>query len=321
VSRRRVVISGATGFVGAHLARRMLERGHEVHALVRETHRTWRLAEVGGLHVHVADVVDGPAMATVLAGIRPHWVLHLAAYGGYESQADVARCVRTNLEGSINLIEAAAKTGAERFVNAGSSSEYGFKDHAPAETEMLEPNSVYAVTKAAATAYARYAGRSAKLHATTLRLYSVFGPYEEPTRLIPTVILHGLDGGFPPFASPDIARDFVHVDDVTAAFEAALGADIPSGEIYNIGTGIETSLRTVAQTARSVFGIAAEPQWQTMADRRWDTKRWIADNARARAELGWKPAVAFEDGFRSFAEWLADPQRRSFYRSSRELSA
>ena len=316
---RRVLITGATGFVGANVARRMVARGHDVHALVREDRRAWRVRDIGdAMRFHVVDLLDKRAVDALFAAVDPQWVLHLATYGAYASQADVARCVRTNVEATVNVLDAAAGHGVERFVNTGTSSEYGFKDHAPDETEPTEPNSLYAVTKAAATAYARHIARQRGLHVTTLRLYSVYGPYEEPSRLIPTVILRGLSGEYPPLASPDIARDFVYVDDVVAAYEAALAADVPPGAIYNVGTGTMTSLRDVIAVSRAQFGIAAEPAWGTMEQRAWDTPTWVANTARTRAELGWNASTTFEDGFRRTTAWLSEsPERRSFYETTR----
>lgn len=316
---RRVLITGATGFVGANVARRMVERGHEVHAAVREGYRPWRLHDLAGaLRLHVTDLLDGTAIDALFATVRPQWVLHLAAYGAYSSQVDVTRCIRTNLEATVNLADTAARHGTERFVNTGTSSEYGFKDHAPDEEEPTEPNSLYAVTKAAASAYVRHVSRFRGLHATTLRLYSVYGPYEEPTRLIPTVILRGIAGGYPSLVSPDIARDFVYVDDVVSAYETVLGADVPPGAIYNVGTGTQTSLRTVIAVSRAHFGVAAEPAWGSMEQRMWDTPTWVANTARTRAELGWEAKTSFEEGFRQTAAWLSEsPERRSFYETAR----
>ena len=316
---RRVLITGASGFVGMNVAARMLRRGHAVHALVRAAYRPWRLRDLGAaVELHVADLLDAAALDALFADVRPHWVLHLAAYGAYASQTDVAACVRTNVEGTVNLIDAAARHGVERFVNTGSSSEYGFCDHAPDEDEAAHPNSLYAATKLAATAYASYAGCSGAVHTTTLRLYSVYGPYEEPARLIPTVVAQGLAGRFPPLVSPATARDFVFVDDVVTAYEAALSSDVAPGAVYNVGSGVQTSLRTVADVARSYFGITGEPAWGTMEARTWDTTTWIAKTARARAELGWEATTPFEDGFARTAVWVAErPERRSFYQTTR----
>jgi dolichol-phosphate mannosyltransferase len=313
------LITGASGFVGANVALRMIARGHDVHAVVRPAHRTWRLRAISdAATLHEGDVCDAARLGAVFRTVRPDWVLHLAAYGAYASQARSDRCIGTNVEGTVNVVDAAAAQGVERLVNAGTSSEYGYKDHAPTEDEAAEPNSLYAVTKLAATAYAAHAGRSGRVHATTLRLYSVYGPYEEPTRLIPTAIASGLRGELPPLAAPDIARDFVYVDDVADAFEVALASDIPAGRVYNVGTGMQTTLRDVVGVSRACFGISDEPQWGSMTPRAWDTTVWVADASRARSELRWTASTRFEDGFRRTAAWVSsEAERRRFYETHR----
>ena len=107
-----------------------------------------------------------------------------------------------NMLGTVNLLTACLEVGFTGFVHTGSSSEYGFKDHAPREDEYLEPNSDYAVTKAAATLYCRQIAVDRGVNVTTLRLYSAYGPWEEPTRLVPTLIAKGLGGEIPELVSP-----------------------------------------------------------------------------------------------------------------------
>jgi len=224
---KRVLITGGTGFVGANLARRVLRDGHEIHLLVRRSRQSWRLDEMAAdVRLHEADLEDREAVRRVVSRVKPDWVFHLAAYGAYPAQTDFERMVAANLTGSVTLLEACQESGVEAFVQTGSSSEYGYKDHAPAETEWLEPNSHYAVSKAAATQFCRFTAQKTKTNIQTLRLYSVYGPYEEPTRLIPTVIRRALtQGDLPPLVNPTIARDFVYVDDTVNAFAMALGEE------------------------------------------------------------------------------------------------
>src|SRR5947207_10600420 len=254
---KRVVLTGASGFVGANLARRLLRDGHELHLFLRRNHHPWRIEAIqNDVQLHEADLSDEESLVRIVESIRPEWVFHLAAYGAYSTQTDLRRMVWTNILGRMNLVQACLKTGFEAFVNTGSSSEYGFKDHAPAETELLEPNSHYAVTKASATLFCRHTAISRAVPLVTLRLYSVYGPYEEPRRLMPTLVVRGLDGELPPLADPDIARDYVYVDDVSEAY--CLSASRPGqapGAVYNVGTGVQTSLREVVQAARRVLGI------------------------------------------------------------------
>ena len=191
--------------------------------------------------------------------------------------------MQTNLVSTVRLLNACQQHGFAAFVNAGSSSEYGFQDHAPSEDELPEPNSDYAVMKAAATLHCRFVAQRDDVHAVTLRLYSVYGPWEEPGRLMPTLVARGLEGRLPPLVSPDTPRDFVSMRDTERAFlQAAQRTDLERGAVFNIGSGRQTSLREVVEIARAELGIAAEPQWGTEPQRSWDAAVWVADASRAR---------------------------------------
>jgi UDP-glucose 4-epimerase len=303
---KRVVLTGATGFVGANLARRLLQDGHEVHLLLRPEHNPWRIASVqDDLRLHIVDLRDANPLTRAVRDIRPEWIFHLAAYGAYSSQADVAKMVETNISGTINLVNAGLAVGFGAFVNTGSSSEYGLKDHPPSELEALNPNSHYAVTKASATLFCRFTAQARSVHLPTLRLYSVYGPYEEPSRLIPALITRGLSGALPPLVNPEVARDYVHVDDVSEAYiRAASHPTSEPGAVFNVGTGEQTSLCQAVAIARRLMAIPAEPSWGSMPNRQWDTHVWVADPAKIMRELGWHPRFSFAEGLRETTEWF-----------------
>ncbi len=303
---KRALITGATGFVGANLARRLLREGHEVHLLVRPGYNPWRIAAIlPEIELHEVSLDDPAGLERVIKTARPDWIFHLAVYGAYSTQTDLSRIVQTNITGTINLLGASLKSGFEAFINTGSSSEYGYKDYPPTETEWLDPNSHYAWTKAAATHYCRYTAQSQGLNITTLRLYSVYGPYEEPTRLIPALILRGLHGEWPPLVNPDIARDYIYIEDVENAFLlAASNSAQEAGAVYNVGTGVQTSLREITAVAGKVLGIEFDPQWGSMPPRGWDTATWVADSHKLQTALGWQPSFGLEEGFRRTVEWL-----------------
>jgi dolichol-phosphate mannosyltransferase len=240
-----------------------------------------------------------------LAQARADWIFHLAVYGGYSFQPDLEAMVATNVVGTTNLLTAALAAGFEAFVNTGSSSEYGDCDHAPAEEEAPRPNSYYAVTKAAATELCRQAARQSGARIPTLRLYSVFGPYEDPRRLMPRLVAHALQGRWPPLASPHVVRDFVYVDDVVDAYLRAARTPAPEPDaIYNIGTGIQTSLAALAGIATRLFGIPEPPAWGSHRGHTWDTKVWVARAERARIQLGWSPRHDVEQGLAAMGEWM-----------------
>jgi dolichol-phosphate mannosyltransferase len=304
-----VLVTGATGFVGANLARRLLRDGHEVHLLVHPGYTRWRLDGIRRrVALHEVDLAEASGVAALVHQVRPGWVFHLAAHGAYSWQTDLARMVQANIVGTVNLVQACLAEGFDAFVNTGSSSEYGFKRHAPTEQEWLEPNSHYAVTKASATLFCRHAAQRDRLRLCTLRLYSVFGPWEEPQRLMPTLVLHGLRGRLPRLVSPDVARDYVYVDDVVEAYLAA--ATVPDqepGAVYNVCTGVQTSIAELVTLSRQVLGVKARPRWGSMPNRTWDTAVWVGDPARIGAALGWRPRYTVESGFRRLAGWLRRP--------------
>jgi UDP-glucose 4-epimerase len=304
---KRVMLTGGSGFVGANLVRRLLADGCEVHLLLRPNFSPWRIKDIlNDLHVHPIEFHDAANLDSVIKSIRPEWVFHLAAAGAYSWQTDLAAMIQTNIIGTINLVEACLRTGFDTFINTGSSSEYGFKLTAPAETTWLEPNSHYAVTKASASQYCRYIAQSKDVRVNTLRLYSVYGPYEDPRRLMPSLIRHGLKGELPPLVNPDIARDYIHINDVVDAFLLAAKKEAQeTGAIYNIGSGKQTSLKEVVELARQEMGINTEPDWGSMLARIWDTNTWVANIQKASTELGWSPQLGLQEGFRSTVQWYS----------------
>jgi UDP-glucose 4-epimerase len=312
----RALVTGAAGFVGANLARRLVADGHDVHLLVHRGSPVWRVEDLTPHATrHDVDLEDADGVLQAVQAARADWIFHLAARGAYSWQRDVGEILRTNVVGTANLLEAATRVGFAALINAGTSSEYGFKDHAPSEDENVEPNSAYAVGKASATMLCGLYGRNGGGRVVTLRLYSVFGPWEEPGRLLPNLIVRGLSREFPPLVSPDAAHDFVYVDDVVDVFLLVAAADrVEPGAIFNVGSGTQTTLAEVVSLTREVLGVDDEPQWGTMEPRVWDTGVWVADGRRIERELGWAPQRTFEQGFRKHVDWFRDnPQLRPLY--------
>ncbi|HET6447805.1 MAG TPA: SDR family NAD(P)-dependent oxidoreductase [Conexibacter sp.] len=316
----RSLVTGAAGFIGAALARRLVERGDRVTAVSGPGSDPWRLE---GLREHAAvlevDLRDAEAVARTMQAARPEEVFHLAAHGAYSWQRSLARMIETNVAGTAHVAEAALEAGARAIVNAGSSSEYGLKDHAPPEHELPEPNSAYAVTKASASLLGGWLARERGAAFTTLRLYSAYGPWEEPRRLMPALVAAGLERRLPPLADPTIARDFVYVEDVCDAFMlAAQHAQPGAGAVYNIGSGAQTTLRELAEVARRTFAIEEEPAWAAFPARDWDTDVWVADARRAADELDWSARTRLEAGLTAFAAWMAaqEPSVAERYRTA-----
>ena len=304
--RGPILVTGASGFVGANLFRTIRAVRDDVYACIRRE-KGWRLADVPDDSVIAVDLNDAAATKNLVDSVKPQTVFNCAAYGAYSFEQEPGLIHQTNAQSVIELVAQLAARPIAAFVHAGSSSEYGANSAAPLESDACAPNSHYAVSKVAAADFLRYMGKQQAFPCVNLRLYSVYGPLEDTSRLVPNLLRKALDGGLPPFVDAETSRDFVHVDDVCAAFVLAASRMHPGlyGEAFNIGSGTKTTIRDLAELARETFGVAAEPVFGTMEGRRWDLPDWYSNPAKAAEQLGWRAGTPLRDGLQSTARWVA----------------
>lgn len=304
-----ILVIGASGFVGSKLFFSLSRLRGDVFAASRNILASWRFVNkdhsIQNRQLLNLDIGNYQNLSTVLQKIKPRTIFNLSAYGAYERQSDFAQIHRVNYWGTLNLVRILQELGCDAFVQAGSSSEYGLNCTAPLEESQLKPNSDYAVSKGAASLLLSYYGGITGLPCAHLRLYSVYGPFEEKDRLIPRLVEAGIKGKFPPFADKNISRDFLYVDDCTRAFVKAALTVCKSepGLSLNIGTGKRTTLEEVAQTAGKVFGISEPPSFGTMSNRKWDLSNWYSNSTQAIQKMDWSARVGFEEGLRLTKAW------------------
>jgi nucleoside-diphosphate-sugar epimerase/glycosyltransferase involved in cell wall biosynthesis len=307
-------VVGASGFIGAKLFFSLSRLRPDVFAVSRQVETSWRLLHCPYPNRITLDITSAREVDAAVKKHRPRTVFNLSAYGAYERQNTAARIHDVNYNGTLNLVTSLQESGCDAFVQAGTSSEYGLNCAGPAETAILQPNSDYAVSKAAASYLLGYYGHIKQFPCAHLRLYSVYGPWEERDRLVPALVREGLQGKYPPLVNPAISRDFLYVDDCTRAFVQAahLACRQQPGRAFNIATGTKTSLAEIAQQIRRLFAIAAEPVFGAMPNRKWDLSNWYGDPTRAHAELAWRSRVPLADGLALTAAWekLAAPHVR-----------
>lgn len=309
LSGKKVLITGATGFVGANLVRMVLKQGSEVYIITRKESDKWRIDDVLGEIAEYntdfnIDLLDCDKLKRIIRRIRPDIIYHTATYGGRPGQKDAIKIVQTNLIGTINLIKACQKFGFDLFVNTGSSSEYGIKERAMQEGDLLEPVNDYGISKSAATQYCRAVARNKGLPIVTLRLFSPYGSYEESTRLIPSVILSCLRGKKPKISSPYFVRDFVYIQDVLDAY--AKLSDVPDlgGEVFNIGSGKQCTVGDVANMIIELSGCCMELEMGMPQGWPNEPKKWEADISKANDILGWMPKYSMEKGLAETIRWF-----------------
>lgn len=319
--RGPILVTGASGFVGANLFKMLAAVRPDVYACVRQE-KGWRLADVGDERIAAVDFNDSAATKNLVDSINPQTVFDCIAYGGYSFEKDPTRIYQTNFQSIVQLTTHLATRPIAAFVHAGSSSEYGTNCSAPAEGDACMPNSHYAVSKLSLAAYLNYMGKQRTFPCVNLRLYSVYGPLEDTSRLIPNLIRKGLAGSLPPFVDRRTSRDFIYVDDVCAAFILAAAKMNPDlyGEDFNIGTGKKTTIGELAELARSQFGVKDEPQFGSMEGRAWDLAEWYANPEKAQRMFGWKAQVGLAEGLKATAPWIASLSERDLLAASKQTA-
>jgi len=316
-----ILILGGSGFVGANLLRTILKHRTDVFGTTTQL-PFWRIEGVAEKHIITTDLLVDTNLEALLKDVQPRTIFNCAAYGAYSFETDSQLVYRTNFNFTASLLEHLKTLNISAYVHAGSSSEYGYASAGPAENDLPEPNSHYAVSKVASANLIYLMGKKHGLPCANLRLYSIYGPLEDSSRLIPNIIRYGVDGKYPDLVNPEVSHDFVYIDDIIEAFvyTAINLKEEDYGQSFNIGSGIKSTIRDVAGAAKEVFGISAEPEFSSMPERHWDVHEWYANNNKAAERLGWKPRTSFNKGLELTARWYKGLEdKEAYWRSSKKF--
>lgn len=295
-----IMIFGAGGFVGINLFNKLLSIRSDVIGVSSDLKNNWRIKanNINKKNLAEADLLNVQSIKRLINKYKPQTIFNLAAYGAYSKQQNIEKIYQTNFISTINLIETIKKYDFCAYLHAGTQSEYGLNCKGSREKDELIPNSHYAVSKTADYYLLKYYGKIEKLPVVHLRLYSVYGPWEEPTRLIPTLIKAARTGNLPKFVDVNISRDFVFVDDVVEAFIATAVKikDEIYGEVFNVASGKKTTIKELAYLAKKLFKINKSPVFNTMKNRDWDLKDWYGNADKIQKIIGWQVRVELEQG-------------------------
>lgn len=299
------LITGASGFIGSVLLRRLIENRENVHLILRKESKSWRIADIlGKTTIHYSDLSNVTELTDIVKGIKPTVIYHLATNGAYSYQNNASQIIETNILGTWNLLQACNSVNYDLFVNTGSSSEYGSKKFAMRETDLVEPNSYYAVTKCAQTLLCSHIAKQEGKPIVTIRPFSVYGPFEEPKRFVPTLMNALMFNKEMNLVSPETARDQIYVDDMVDAYLKIDELKNNPGEYFNIGTGIQSTLKDMVDISVKVTQKTAPFKWGSMEGRSWDTNNWVADISKARQLLKWTPKTSLEQGLKLTWNWF-----------------
>ncbi|MBC7553433.1 MAG: NAD-dependent epimerase/dehydratase family protein [Taibaiella sp.] len=301
-----IFVFGAGGFIGVNLFNTLLACRSDVFAITQDPRNNWRLLVnyTPVQNIISCDINEITILKDLFREHKPRTIFNLAAYGAYSKQKEYKKIYNTNFNSVVNIVELLREHGFAAYIHAGSSSEYGTNSAAPTEDAPLVPNSHYAVSKVAAYYSVKYYGQIEQMPVAHLRLYSAYGPWEEPDRLVPVLVAAARKKVYPPLVDPDISRDFVDVDDVCDAFiRAAASIDTVKGEVFNIGTGIKTTIKELTHIMKDKFEIPDLPQFNSMPNRNWDVKDWYSNSAKAKELLGWEAKISLPDGLTKVDAW------------------
>ena len=313
LKKKKILITGAGGFIGSHLVEELVALGNEVTALVHyNSFNSW-----GNLELIERDVLKNTSVVSgniedpfcVQKAVKgKEVVFHLAALIGIPYSYDAPlNYVRTNVEGTVNVMDACLKCGVEKVVHTSTSEVYGTALYTPIdEKHPLQGQSPYSASKIGADKIAESYHLSFGLPVATMRPFNAFGPRQSARALISTIISQALKGDIVKLGSLDTVRDMNYVQNTVYGFIKTAEQPASAGEVINIGSGKAYAIREIAETIFRIIGkhVRIVQETERIRPEKSEVMRLLCDNGKAKKLLGWEEIVGFEDGLKKTVEWI-----------------
>jgi dTDP-glucose 4,6-dehydratase len=312
---RRVLVSGAGGFIGSHLAERLVALGAQVRAFVRYNSRGDR-GFIDGFAPHVqervetvmGDLRDADAVKAAMNDID--YVFHLGAMVAIPySYVHPREVVESNVLGTLNILQAARSIGVQKVVHTSTSEVYGTAQTVPmSESHPLCGQSPYSASKIAADQLVESFYRSFELPVVTVRPFNAYGPRQSARAVIPTIISQALAHDKVQIGATHTKRDLTFVTDTVEGFILLSDCAEAVGQTTNVGSGIEVSIKELAERVISQVGRNVEIVFDPTRLRpgRSEVERLFADNSKVKSLVGWEPKTSLDEGLRQTIQWVAD---------------
>jgi UDP-glucose 4-epimerase len=292
---KRVLVTGAPGFIGQHLVRRLVGSGARVYAGGAPAEAPERFARLPAQAQRLAfDLRDAGVVWAIVAEAAPQIVFHLAAVGATDPGVDPGLALAVNAGGTLHLLDALVGQDVRRVVIVGTCYEYGARE----AVEGLDPFNAYAASKVAAWAFGRMYWRTHGLPVVTARLFQVYGPGQPDHTLVPAALLAALAGADLPMTPGEQERDFIYVDDVVDGLLVAADATGIEGQSLDLGTGRVHTLRRVVERIWSMAGAQGQILPGALRYRPSEVMHLVADADRTARLTGWRATTSLESGLR-----------------------
>lgn len=294
-----VLVTGATGFIGSHVVHELVTQGVDVHVFVRKTSSLSRLSDVRKkITIYKGDLSDKTSVEKVVKRVKPKGIFHFGVASVVSGLGvDAKSMIATNFLGTVNLINAVAPLKYDFFVMTGSFLEYGFKKHPIREEEVCNPNEIYGITKLASTLYGSAHALSEQKPIVVCRLFTPYGPYNDPARLTHRIIERALNNKDIQLTNPQVSRDFVYIDDIVELLlEVASHASKHAGQIFNVGSGVRTKLEDVVSYIVKTMSSKSVAKWGAFRAVSYDSDAWQADMKKTYSHFSWRPKTSLKMG-------------------------
>lgn len=305
---KKVLITGAAGFIGSNLLRAILKRYSKVDItiIIKPSTNLWRIKDlVKRVRILKNDLLDKSLLEKKMKDLKPDIIFHLATADYHSDNLD--QLIKVNTLGTLNLIFALEEIDYQIFINIGTSSEYGSVNHLMSEGNPLFPNSYYAATKAANTILLSTYAKLKNKPIITIRPFSVYGPYEIPGRLMSANIIKALRNHPIKIPRDKTVMDFIYVDDLVELLFKCIKLKIFTNFTFNAATGkgssIEQVVEIIKRLTKSKSIILKDYQKSS-----WHQSFWVGSNKLAQKRLGWKPRYNLEKGLIKTVRWFKQNQ-------------
>jgi NAD dependent epimerase/dehydratase len=326
IEGKRVLVTGAGGFIGSHLVEQLVKKGCKVVAFAHyNSFNRWGWLDtlpgndLENITVFTGDIRDPYGVKKAMENIST--VFHLAALIGIPySYHSPDTYVDTNVKGTLNILQAARELGVERIIHTSTSEIYGTAQQIPiTEEHPVNPQSPYAATKSGADFLALTFHRSFDVPVTVVRPFNTYGPRQSARAVIPTIISQIISKkGVVSLGAVSPTRDLNFVTDTANGFIMAAESDAAIGEVVNLGTGLEISIGNLAKKIGEIMNttITLETDMQRLRPEKSEVERLCASNVKAKKILGWKPMITLSHGLELTVKWFLKEENNSVYKST-----
>ena len=300
-----VLITGAEGFIGSHLTRRLVREGARVSALVYPRASRERIADLEGkIKVFPIDIRDEDNLSHLVSEIKPRKIFHLAAVTDVDrSPQRLDQIISVNFGGTLNLLRALRRIKYEILICADTAEAYGNNPPPFREDMALDPVSPYSLSKAAATLLCKTWSNSFGGCVDILRLFLVYGPGQGQERFLPQLIRAGLSGRPFRMTAGEQTREYTYIDDVVEGFLRMAERGKGRGDVYNLGSGEEVSLRELVGKVERLLGAKIKLATPALPYRKNEIRRFVGDHTKIRDALGWQSSVDLASGLEKTVDW------------------